>query len=709
MSVLKKIRENVGLVIVIIALSLFAFIFSSVYDKLGPSQDNTVGEVNGNSIDYNELNAKFEMAQRRNPNATETAQQYQMKEQTWQELTRDIFFGNEQKEAGIDVPGEEVMMIFTGQIYYPYVIQSGYFSDSTGRFNPASVQQVLTQAEEIDLNDPMISDMARRYKEGLLDMQRQVTSDRRSSKWQAAIKGSSLVSDNELKWGYEQTARTADISYVYVPYATIPDEQVQVTDGDRSEYYNKHREAYKRLDDEVRIKYAYFTISPSREDSAAARGDLAKLGPDFLSSTTPFDFANTSSDEDVIDTMPKPLGDLPPALLAAQGRTDTVIGPILGATGYQLLRVVKMTQDSVNANVKLRHIVVPITGPTAADSLKAKAVADSLQRVVSADKSQFAAAAAAVSADPNTKMTGGELGWLPENSFGPTFDKDIKAAGVGATIVTSSQMGYQVVEVLDRSNKLYSYASITRFVNAGNETNDSIFKRASAYHGEIISGGDMEKVMPTYPEGRLLTSGIIGPGTYTLMGLDAGRPVVCWAFKSEQGTICDKMIEADNAFVIAKLEYKGERGYASVDNLKDNMEFEMAVRNWVKAKQIKAKLTGTDLASMASSYGVGATTGQARSLRMASSDVQGIGAEPKVVGRAFGLQPNAVSKPIAGNTGVFVIKLDAIAEPAPMDELNKMIQASTLKDAKANQTINALFMGIRELAEIRDLRYKADF
>ena len=89
MSVLKKIRDNVGLVIGIIALSLFAFIFSSVYDNFGPSQDNTIGEVNGSDIDYQAYDGKFELAQRNNPNASTTAEQYQLKEQAWQSLVRE--------------------------------------------------------------------------------------------------------------------------------------------------------------------------------------------------------------------------------------------------------------------------------------------------------------------------------------------------------------------------------------------------------------------------------------------------------------------------------------------------------------------------------------------------------------------------------------------------------------------------------------------
>jgi peptidyl-prolyl cis-trans isomerase D len=710
MSVLKKIRENVGLVIVIIALSLFAFIFSSVYNKLGPSQDNTIGEVNGNSIDYGALNAKFEMAQRNNPNATGTAEQYQLKEQAWQSLVRESYYNREWLSAGIGISDDELMMMFSGQIYHPYVVQSGYFNDSTGRYNPSMVPLVFQRADEIDMNDPSVQDMWKNWKQGLLDLREIISLDRRSNKWQAAIKGSALVSDNEVKWGYEQSSRTADVSYLYVPYASIPDDQVQITDGDRSEYYNKHRESFKRSDDEVRIKYAYFTVAPSRQDSAETREDLMKLQPEFLSTATPFAFAGTSSDDRAIDTIPKPLGQLPAALAALQGRTDTVIGPMLGANGFQLMRIVKVTQDSANANVQVRRIMINLKGGTAADSLVAKTTADSVATLLRADKSQFAALAAAMG-DMNPAAAEGI--WVPENAFGDKFAKDIKAASVGNIVVTSTQdaPGYAVIDLMDRSSKMYSFATITRQVVAGTETNDSIFKRASMFHGEVISGGDMDKVITGYPEGRSLVTGNIGPGTYTLMGLTAGRPVVTWAFKSEQGKVCDKLIEADDAFVIARVEYKGEKGYTSVEGLKDNMEFDMAVRNWMKAKQIKAKLGngGADLQSMASTYGVGATTGAAKGLRMASSDVQGVGPEPKVVGRAFGMQPSSISKPLAGNAGVFVVKLEAIQEPAPIDELNKMIQTQTLRGGKSEQTVNALFMGMRELAEIRDLRYKADF
>nr|MBP6722124.1 peptidyl-prolyl cis-trans isomerase [Bacteroidia bacterium] len=211
-----------------------------------------------------------------------------------------------------------------------------------------------------------------------------------------------------------------------------------------------------------------------------------------------------------------------------------------------------------------------------------------------------------------------------------------------------------------------------------------------------------------YPDAVTLSSGNVGPGTFTLPGVAAGRAVIAWAFNSDKDAITQKLIEAEDAFVIAKVEYKGARGYATMESQKETMEFEMAVRNAVKAKQIKAKLKGSDIQAIAASYGPGATTGTARDLHMSSSEVSGLGNEPKVVGRAFGLKQNAVSAPIAGNSGVFVVKLDGIREPAPLEDMIKMFTAQTLKQSKGEATVNALFQGMRENAEVIDQRYKAE-
>ena len=547
------------------------------------------------------------------------------------------------------------------------------------------------------------------YKIGLMEFRASISNTRLMNKWQKIIMNSGMVADNEVKVAHENQTGSADISYVYVPYSSISAEQLKITDADRNEYFSKHRESYRR-EDEVRIKYGYFKVNPSKKDSVDTKDGFSKLKREFLSSDEALPFAFSNTGDEGVDTTAQPLANLPAELAGVSGRTDTVVGPILSETGYQLLRIVKVEQDSVNANVELRHILIRPLGATAEDSATAKASAQEIRNQVIADKNSFESLAQSKSADQSTGATGGNLGWVSEAVFGETAAQDIKNAKVGDVIVTESENGYHVIEVKDRSNKLYAFAKITRFITPGTETNDSVFQRASMYLGDVLSGTDMDKAAATFPDMRMSESGNIGAGTYNLLGLSGARPVITWAFNSNTGTVSDHVIEAEGAYVVARVEYKGDKGYSTIEDLAKNAEFEAAVGNYARAKQIKGKLGagGGDLASIASAYGPGAVSGSAKGLSFAKNDVRDLGNEPKVVGRAFGLAQGTVSKPISGNAGVFVIRVDNRTEPAPMEEFAKAFQKQMLEKTKSEAVVTALFQGMIDIADIRDYRYRVD-
>lgn len=80
----------------------------------------------------------------------------------------------------------------------------------------------------------------------------------------------------------------------------------------------------------------------------------------------------------------------------------------------------------------------------------------------------------------------------------------------------------------------------------------------------------------------------------------------------------------------------------------------------------------------------------------------GVGEEPFVVGTAFGLAQGATSKPIAGENGVFVIKVIAI-ETAP-ELQNYTFNANTIATQSANQSTTKLVEALKKAVEIEDNR-----
>ena len=96
-----------------------------------------------------------------------------------------------------------------------------------------------------------------------------------------------------------------------------------------------------------------------------------------------------------------------------------------------------------------------------------------------------------------------------------------------------------------------------------------------------------------------------------------------------------------SGYVIAKITAKEGKGLMNADEA--SAKVLPIIRNQKKAEQLFAKINGEDLNAIASANGV--TVKPASAITMKNSTISGAGIERKVVGTAFGLEENAVSKP----------------------------------------------------------------
>jgi peptidyl-prolyl cis-trans isomerase D len=705
MSALSKIRENVGLVITVIAVSLFAFVFVDLFRNIGNGPDSQVATVNGKTVDIRDLEAKLTVVER-NAGEMETQEKRdEARQQAWESMVREIAYNNEWSKVGISISDEEIAELFRGKLLHPYAYNSGYFRNPrTGQvYDPIMVDSVFGMADQINLDDPNVDQNYRRWKIGLMDLREAMILDRKGTKWQQMISKAMLVSDNELTRSYNEQQRSANISYVQVPYASIEDAKVSVSESDFSDYYSKNKARFKR-ETEAKIKYTFFQIVPSVADSNDTRDNLNKVKSEFLTAPKAFEFALTNGDARTIDTASKPVHELPAAVLPILGRTDTVLGPVAAEGGFALYRIVKVEEDSASVMNNVRHILLQADSATVAT--KSKELVAKLQ----GDSLAWTMSAITESKDQASAQQGGSLGWISTSQFGPEFDKAIASAAIGSVFTVKTMMGTHIVQVRERTRKKYAIASLFRAVTPSQATSEGVYKRATGYLGEVLGGGDMDKILATYPEGQTRVSPLLTQGTYSLLGVQGARPVINWAFKHKQGEITDELIELEDAMVVARLEYIGEKGYKSIEDIKEEIRPE--VIRWVKARDIKKKLaaaTGADLNAIAAAYGPGAATGTAADLRFASTFINGLNDEPKVVGRAFGLKPNEISKPIAGNQGVYIVRLDALNEGTPAAPEVLAAQRPEAKTAKARAGVNAAFQGMIDAADIHDYRSKFDF
>ena len=145
------------------------------------------------------------------------------------------------------------------------------------------------------------------------------------------------------------------------------------------------------------------------------------------------------------------LNEIPPAFAQTiqQLQPGQIIGPIRGASGFQLLQLVE-TRNQAAADGGLvtqfsaRQILVKIDEKT--DDAAAKAEAEALAARI-AGGADFAKLAAESSDDDATKRRGGDLGWFGADTYGSAFGMQVAALSDGQTSAPfKTDAGWVVVQ-----------------------------------------------------------------------------------------------------------------------------------------------------------------------------------------------------------------------------------------------------------------------
>jgi len=142
------------------------------------------------------------------------------------------------------------------------------------------------------------------------------------------------------------------------------------------------------------------------------------------------------------------------------------------------------------------------------------------------------------------------------------------------------------------------------------------------------------------------------------------------------------------------------KGMQSVGSLKSTLE--SVVMNRKKAEAFVGGLTVSNLDDLAAQYG--ATVETATNASIGSPFIPGIGNEPEVVGVAYKTDNQAISQPIIGETGVYILK------PISKSEAGDIVNLPSIKKNVAtsmrSQVGFNLMESLKSAANIEDNRSK---
>ena len=711
MAVLNKIRQRSLVLILVIALALFAFVIGDVFrnlDSTGGPQD-IIATVNGEDIKREPfMLAVQNMQQRTGPNTSET----QVKNNIYNEELRRIIMSSEFDKLGLTVEKDKMReLLETSFGNYPE------FQNQDSIFDVNKMSAFIANLKDIQPQGAPLSTFTINYAQWTNNEQ-SLANNALTQQYYNLVKAGVNATVTEAEDDYIAGAKTLDLKYVQVPYTTIADSLVTVTKSDINDYIERNKDTYQ-VDATREILFVEFKEEASVEDEDALKAELLVLRSDkleFNESTkgtdTVFGFDNTKNIEAFVNSnsdikysadyfRPAQLG------TAKDSLSNTAIGEYYGPykdAGYYKYSKI-LDRASKADSVKVRHILIPFAGATSAapDVMKtneeAKATADSIYSVLRVNRSKFVDLLE-LSSDKVSNEKEGVIEFAYNQGFAPPFKAysfDNKKGDMG---VVETSFGYHIIEILNQTafNNTLQLATVARKIEPSEKTNDDVFNAKQKF--EIAAEtGDFRELAAE----RNLT---VKPVTFkeldeNIPGLGSQRQVVRWAFDNETEVGDYKSFTvAGVGFIVAQLVDVNEEGLMSVEDAAASAS--TAVRNEKKAEMIRKKIATGALADIAAAQGQ--TVKNATGVTMSNTTLSGAGAEPKIVGAAFGLGQGEVSKPIDGNRGVYVVEVTKVSEATKLENYAAII--ARLSNARKNNVQTKVYSALEAAAEIEDNRAK---
>ncbi|WP_296313695.1 SurA N-terminal domain-containing protein [Winogradskyella sp. UBA3174] len=713
MAVLNKIRQRSLVLILVIALALFSFVVGDLFknsDALTGGSQDVIATIEGTDINRNEFMQKVKSYQERFGGGQSSTQAMNA---IYNQELRKVILDAEFEKLNLSVEKDEMRDLLKNSFSsYPE------FQDDNGNFDVNRLNAFIANLKDVQPEVVQLSNFQVSY-ESWANNEQTIAANAVQQSYFNMIKAGVGTTIAEANDEYVGEAKTVDVRFVQIPYTSVVDSLVKVTKSEVQDYIKKNADNYK-VDATSEIVYVEFKEEASKKDEDNNKAGLMALINDrveynditeatdtilgFNTTTNVEDFINSNSDIKYNDAYLR-VSELPAVAKDTLMNLEvgSYYGPYRDGEFFKLSKVIGIKQSADSS--KVRHILIPYAGanrvdPTVSNSREeAKIKADSILTVLKANRSKFVDLLD-LSSDKVSNESSGEIKMAYNSSFAPEF----RAYGFdnekGAIDVVETSFGFHIIEVLEQSNFSNSIkvATLADKIEPSEETLQDVFNKMSKF--EIASrSGDFN----TLAEERQLTA---KPITFkeldeTIPGLGSQREVVRWSFNEDTDTGDFKSFSVANfGFIVAKLVEKNEKGLMNVEDASITAIPE--IKKDKKAKMIRDNLTGTTIDDIAKNQGLSVRT--AAAITMNNTTLSGAGVEPEVIGAAFGLKVGAISKPINGAKGVYVLEVTKITEAPVLENYTSVI--NRLNSARNTTIQSKIYQALQKSADIEDNRAK---
>ena len=662
MAALGKIRSKGVILICIIGFGLFAFIAEEAFRSCETTNNDRrqqIGEVLGEKINYQDFQKIVEeyteaMKIRYQRDNFTDDELNSIRDQVWQEYVSNKVIASEAAKVGLTVTDQELRNVLT-QGTNQLLLQTPFVNQQTGRFDVTVLDKFMSDYNKAKTANPQVAQQAESTYKYWMFIEKTLRNTLLSQKYQSLLAHCLISNPVEAKMAYTDENEESNIQLASLPYSSINDNKVQISESDLKAKYDELKGAFKQPVESRDIKYVSVHVSASAADRAALGKQFAQYAEQIKTAEDPASVVRKSASLVPYLGLPVSKNAFPQDIAA---RLDSMsvgqtLGPVENKDDNTLNIIRLIAKTELPDSVQFRQIQV------AGD--KAKQTADSIYNALKAG-GDFEAIARKYG------QTGEKI-WFTNQMYeqSQSIDKDNKAfvnalltSGVNATQNLAMTQGNVILQVVDRRDMTakYTAAVIKKTIDFSKETYNAAYNQFSQFLSENTTIDAIEKnaVKKGY---NVLTGNDITTSQHYVGGVRGTREVLKWIFQAKEGEVSPLYDCGDNDnMMVVSLTKIHPQGYRSLDDPQVKEIIKREVMKDKKAEMLIAKLNGVNSIAAAKAKGANITT--VNQVTFASpAFVSATGSsEPALSGAlAATAKGQLPSHAVKGNAGVYMFQV----------------------------------------------------
>ena len=626
-----------------------------------------------------------------------------VKDQVWQSYVNNKLIAEQAEKLGLKVTDAEIQSIID-QGTHPLLMQTPFRNPQTGMFDKDMLKKFL-----VDYANLNASQMPAQYVEYYQKMgafwqfvEKTLAQSTLAEKYQNLVTKSLISNPVAAEDAFNSRTEQSDLLLAGIPYSSINDSTVQVSDSEIKDRYNEKKEQFKQLVETRDIRYIDVKVVPSDADRKAVEKEVTEYSNQLASTTADFGtFVRSTGSSVNYSDVPVSKSVFPADVASRLDSTNVneVYGPYYNQTDDSFNAFKLLAKVSSPDSIQFRQIQV-----YADTEEKTKTLADSIYNALKGG-ADFAAVA---------KIYGqtGEATWVNAQSWeGSELDAD-NSKFINTLLnqpvneLANLNMGQAnlILQVMNKKSMQtkYKVAVVKREVEFSKETYNAAYNKFSQF---VAQNTTIDSMVKNAEESgyTLMPRTDLSSAEHYVGGVRSTREALKWIFAAKPGEVSPlyECGENDHLMVVA-LDKIHEAGYRDINSVAEMLRAE--IRRDKKAEKIMEEMKKYN--SIAQVKGMkDAVSDSVKHVTFSAPAYISVtrSSEPVIGAVAAKTAANKVSAPIKGNGGVYMIQV--YAKEKGSEKFDAKQEETTLTNMAVRIAGNQLINDLYQKAKVVDQRY----